>query len=205
VFRSLRFTCCLLESGSAAVHPQIDAGYRFRTPSAGNSSATASSGDQRSTCPGAPSLRENGPAPRNDPAGYRILPQFHWDIPQRRLCRGLGWRPNGPILRSTKSWQLATATCTERWRLCFSSTSIWKPSCISFMRLSRPPLLPGKASRACTEDVRIPELRRWLPPAAAQRKMNLVSTIRRGAIALGITAMVAVGVYLAVLLSLFDL
>jgi hypothetical protein len=35
--------------------------------------------------------------------------------------------------------------------------------------------------------------------------MNLVSTIRRGAIALGITAMVAVGVYLAVLLSLFDL
>ena len=73
------------------------------------------------------------------------------------------------------------------------------------MPLSRPPLLMGKASRACTEDVRIPELRRWLRPASAQGKMNLVSTVRHGAIALGITVTVAVGVYLAVLLSLFDL
>jgi hypothetical protein len=35
--------------------------------------------------------------------------------------------------------------------------------------------------------------------------MNLVSTVRHGAIALGITVTVAVGVYLAVLPSLFDL
>jgi hypothetical protein len=34
--------------------------------------------------------------------------------------------------------------------------------------------------------------------------MNLVSTVRHGAIALGITVTVAVGVYLAVLLSPFD-
>ena len=73
------------------------------------------------------------------------------------------------------------------------------------MRLSRSPLLTGSASRACIEDVPVPGLRRPLPRAAAHGKMSLVSTIRHGAIALGITVTVAVGVYLAVLLSLFDL
>jgi hypothetical protein len=48
-------------------------------------------------------------------------------------------------------------------------------------------------------------LRRSLPRAAAQGKMSLVSTIRHGAIAPGITVAVAVGVYLAVLVNLFDL
>lgn len=72
------------------------------------------------------------------------------------------------------------------------------------MRLFPSPLLMGSASRACTEDVPVPGLRRPLPGAAAQGKMSLVSTIRHGAIALGITVTVSVGVYLAVLFSLFD-
>jgi hypothetical protein len=41
--------------------------------------------------------------------------------------------------------------------------------------------------------------------AGALGPMILISTIRHGAIAVGITAAVAVGVYLAVLVSLFDL
>jgi hypothetical protein len=48
-------------------------------------------------------------------------------------------------------------------------------------------------------------LRRSLPRAAAREKMSFVSTIRHGAITPGITVAVAVGVYLAVLLNLFDL
>jgi hypothetical protein len=48
-------------------------------------------------------------------------------------------------------------------------------------------------------------LRPALARAEAQGKMSLVSTIRHGAIALGITVAVAVGTYLAVLFSLVDL
>ena len=208
MFRSFQFTCCLLESGSAGRPPgrsMLDYGVTGSRPSAGTPSASAISRDHRSTCR---ARRLGGKTPLRHqmiPPNTEFCPNFTGIFPKRRLCRGLVWLPNVPILRSTKSWQLATATCTERSRLCFSSMSIWKPSCITFMPLSRPPLLMGKASRACTEDVRIPELRRWLRPASAQGKMNLVSTVRHGAIALGITVTVAVGVYLAVLLSLFDL
>jgi hypothetical protein len=72
------------------------------------------------------------------------------------------------------------------------------------MPLFLSPRLGGRASRACTEDVRLPGLTCRCPRAAARGRMNLVWTVRHGAIALGITVTVAVGVYLAVLLSLFD-
>ena len=73
------------------------------------------------------------------------------------------------------------------------------------MQLSLQPRPRGSVSGVCTDDAPVPGLGRSLPCAAAQRPMILISTIRHGAIAVGITAAVAVGVYLAVLLSLFDL
>ena len=57
-----------------------------------------------------------------------------------------GWLLSGLKLLSNRSSQLAMATCTEHLRLSYSSMSIWKLSCISFMRLFVQPTLDVRAS-----------------------------------------------------------
>jgi hypothetical protein len=52
-------------------------------------------------------------------------------------------------------------TCTEHWRLCYSSMSIWKLNFISFMRLFLAPLVRVHASRGCTDEARPIGTRRW--------------------------------------------
>jgi hypothetical protein len=93
-------------------------------------------------------------------------------------------------------------TFTEHLRLCYSSMSIWRLNFISFMRLVVQPTAEVNVSRRCT-DRRVPVVH----PASTDGGvtfMNANSTVRHGVIVVGVTLAIAIGVYMAVMLSLFN-
>jgi len=99
---------------------------------------------------------------------------------------------------SKRSSQLAMVTFTVR--LCYSSMSIWKLNFVSFLLLFVQLTIVINVSRRCTDE------RSCVRQARTNGcvDMNAISTLRHGAIFVGVTLAVAIGLYLAVLLSLFD-
>jgi hypothetical protein len=91
-------------------------------------------------------------------------------------------------------------TFTEPLRLCYSSMSIWKLNFVSFLLPFVQLTIEINVSLRCADE----------RSCARQARtngcvdMNAISTLRHGAIFVGVTLAVAVGLNLAVLLSLFD-